>query len=335
MKRDTALGSRIAEVHNGSSLFTGDAGQGEQHPPLDHRERLARSDRRAAAQHVLQHRHRHLRLGAHATASPSHRRGKVQLIDASQWFKPLRKNLGMKNCELSEDDIRRICEAFLDFEETEQSRIFANAGLRLLEGDGRAPSARRRARTHGARLPAGRDQGPARQRRPDRIRAAGHQEAAQAGHRARPAARALRGADRSPARPGWSSTSRTPTCATPSRSRCRRRAASTPSSSARCCPTRPTPGYDEAPPRSATRSPSPATSTSPSRCARSRRFAPTSWRWRRRPMGCWADLGEEARRMREILGKAKTVRELLERREVLDRLLPARVQVARRSRFAS
>ena len=66
MKHNTPFGSRIAEVHNGSSLFTGDAGQGgEQHPPLDHRERLAGSHRGAAAQYVLQHRHRHLRLGAH------------------------------------------------------------------------------------------------------------------------------------------------------------------------------------------------------------------------------------------------------------------------------
>ena len=57
---------------------------------------------------------------------PEHRRGKVQLIDASEWFKPLRKNLGKKNCELSEDDIQRICDAFLAFEETEQSKIFPN-----------------------------------------------------------------------------------------------------------------------------------------------------------------------------------------------------------------
>ena len=72
MKHDTPLGSRIAEVHNGSSLFTGDAGPGrKQHPPLDHRERLAGGHRRPAAEHVLQHRHRHLHLGAHATASPS------------------------------------------------------------------------------------------------------------------------------------------------------------------------------------------------------------------------------------------------------------------------
>ena len=55
-----------------------------------------------------------------------HRRGRVQLIDATQWSRPLRKNLGSKNCELSDEDIRRICDAFLAFEETEQSKIFPN-----------------------------------------------------------------------------------------------------------------------------------------------------------------------------------------------------------------
>jgi type I restriction enzyme M protein len=53
----------------------------------------------------------------------------VQLIDATQWFKPLRKNLGKKNCELSDDDIARICKTFLDFKETEQSKIFPNAAF--------------------------------------------------------------------------------------------------------------------------------------------------------------------------------------------------------------
>ena len=52
---------------------------------------------------------------------PGHRRGKVQPIDATQWYRPQRKNLGSKNCELSDEDIRRICDAFLAFEETEQS----------------------------------------------------------------------------------------------------------------------------------------------------------------------------------------------------------------------
>ena len=57
---------------------------------------------------------------------PKHRRGKVQLIDATQWFKPLRKNLGKKNCELSPDDIERVSRTFLDFKETPESKIFSN-----------------------------------------------------------------------------------------------------------------------------------------------------------------------------------------------------------------
>jgi type I restriction-modification system DNA methylase subunit len=57
---------------------------------------------------------------------PEHRRGKVQLIDATKWYKPLRKNLGKKNCELSEADIKTICGTFLAFDETEQSKIFSN-----------------------------------------------------------------------------------------------------------------------------------------------------------------------------------------------------------------
>jgi type I restriction enzyme M protein len=50
----------------------------------------------------------------------------VQLIDATEWYKPLRKNLGKKNCELSAEDIDRITNTFLDFKESEQSKIFDN-----------------------------------------------------------------------------------------------------------------------------------------------------------------------------------------------------------------
>jgi len=50
----------------------------------------------------------------------------VQLIDATSWFKPLRKNLGKKNCELAPDDIKRICDAFLQLKEDETSKIFPN-----------------------------------------------------------------------------------------------------------------------------------------------------------------------------------------------------------------
>jgi len=57
---------------------------------------------------------------------PDHRQDQVQLIDASEWYRPLRKNLGQKNCELAEADIQRIVETFLAFEESEQSKLFPN-----------------------------------------------------------------------------------------------------------------------------------------------------------------------------------------------------------------
>jgi len=60
---------------------------------------------------------------------PAQRQGKVQLIDATQWYKPLRKNLGKKNCELSAEDMARVLKLFLDFEESEQSKIFPNAAF--------------------------------------------------------------------------------------------------------------------------------------------------------------------------------------------------------------
>ena len=53
----------------------------------------------------------------------------MQLIDASQWFRPLRKNLGKKSCELSPSDIERISRTFLDIKETPESKIFPNAAF--------------------------------------------------------------------------------------------------------------------------------------------------------------------------------------------------------------
>ena len=60
---------------------------------------------------------------------PEHRKGKVQLVDATGWFKPLRKNLGKKNCELTAEDIHRIVDTFLTFEASEHSKIFPNAAF--------------------------------------------------------------------------------------------------------------------------------------------------------------------------------------------------------------
>ncbi|MDW7761889.1 MAG: class I SAM-dependent DNA methyltransferase [Acidobacteriota bacterium] len=126
MKHGTKLGSRIAEVHNGSSLFTGDAGQGESNI----RRWIIENDWLEAIVALPLNMFYNTGIATYiwvlTNRKPKHRRGKVQLIDATQWFKPLRKNLGKKNCELSDDDIARICETFLDFKETEQSKIFPN-----------------------------------------------------------------------------------------------------------------------------------------------------------------------------------------------------------------
>ena len=126
MKQDTKLGSRIAEVHNGSSLFTGDAGQGESNI----RRWIIENDWLEAIVALPLNMFYNTGIATYiwvlSNRKPEHRQGKVQLIDATPWFKPLRKNLGKKNCELSEEDIQRICDTFLAFEETEQSKIFPN-----------------------------------------------------------------------------------------------------------------------------------------------------------------------------------------------------------------
>ena len=129
MNHSSALGSRIAEVHNGSSLFTGDAGQGESNI----RRWLIENDWLEAIVALPLNLFYNTGIATYvwvlSNRKPAHREGQVQLIDASQWFKPLRKNLGKKNCELAPDDIERISRTFLGFKETPESKIFPNAAF--------------------------------------------------------------------------------------------------------------------------------------------------------------------------------------------------------------
>ena len=129
MKHNAKLGSRIAEVHNGSSLFTGDAGQGESNI----RRWIIENDWLEAIIALPLNIFYNTGIATYiwvlTNRKAEQRRGKVQLIDATSWFKPLRKNLGKKNCELSPEDIQRICDIFLAFKDTEQSKIFPNANF--------------------------------------------------------------------------------------------------------------------------------------------------------------------------------------------------------------
>ena len=144
MKRHTALGSRIAEVHNGSSLFTGDAGQGESNI----RRWIIENDWLEVIVALPLNMFYNTGIATYVwvitNRKPAHRAGKVQLIDATQWHRPLRKNLGKKNCELGEEgdrsDLRHVPRVRGDRAEQDlrQRRI------RLLESDRRTAATHRR-----------------------------------------------------------------------------------------------------------------------------------------------------------------------------------------------
>ena len=126
MKPATPLGSRIAEVHNGSSLFTGDAGQGESKI----RRWIIENDWLEAIIALPENMFYNTGIATYiwvlSNRKSEERRGKVQLIDASEWYVPLRRNLGKKNCEFSEEHIRAICDLVTHPVETAKSRIFPN-----------------------------------------------------------------------------------------------------------------------------------------------------------------------------------------------------------------
>lgn len=126
MKQNTKLGSRIAEVHNGSSLFTGDAGQGESNL----RRYVIESDYLEAIIALPENMFYNTGIATYiwvlSNRKEDRRKGKVQLIDATSLKSPLRKNLGNKNCELTPEIRAKIMDTFLNFEENEYSKIFDN-----------------------------------------------------------------------------------------------------------------------------------------------------------------------------------------------------------------
>jgi len=126
IKEDTELGTRIVEVHNGSSLFTGNAGGGESNL----RKYIIENDMLEAIIAMPEKDFYNAGIGTFiwvvTNRKEARRRGKVQLIDATEIKTPLRKNLGEKNCETNEEDRKKIMKLLMDFVENEQSRIFPN-----------------------------------------------------------------------------------------------------------------------------------------------------------------------------------------------------------------
>ena len=129
------IGSRIASVHNGSSLFTGDAGSGESNI----RRYIIENDLLDAIIQLPNNLFYNTGITTYiwllSNNKAEHRKGKVQLIDAKDLYSKLRKNLGNKNCELEAKHIAKIMEVYERFEECSEeidgkkiaSKIFDNS----------------------------------------------------------------------------------------------------------------------------------------------------------------------------------------------------------------
>ena len=126
MKHNTELGSRIATVHNGSALFTGDAGGGES----DIRKYIIENDWLeciiALPKNIFYNTGIPTYIWIVSNKKNPKRKGKVQLINALELYEKLRKNLGQKNCEMKPAHIDTINNLYMDFVESDISKIYPN-----------------------------------------------------------------------------------------------------------------------------------------------------------------------------------------------------------------
>jgi len=127
--KDTELGSRIASVHNGSALFTGDAGGGES----EIRRYIIENDLLegiiALPNDMFYNTGIPTYIFLFTNRKTKQRKGKVQLINATseKFYYKMRKPLGKKRVEFSAEHIPVIERMFVDFKENEYSKIFDNS----------------------------------------------------------------------------------------------------------------------------------------------------------------------------------------------------------------
>lgn len=128
MKKSTPLGSRIVEVHNSASLSTGKAGSG----PSNLRRMIIEQDMLEAIIALPEKMFYNTPISTYLWVvtnkkSPA-RRGTVQLIDATSMKSGIRKNLGDKNCEISDETRRRILQLYLAYSHADSqfSRVIPN-----------------------------------------------------------------------------------------------------------------------------------------------------------------------------------------------------------------
>ena len=127
---DSPSGARVASVHNGSSLFTGDAGSGESNI----RRYIIENDLLETIIQLPQNLFYNTGISTYiwllSNNKRTDRRGKVQLIDASELYRKLRKNLGAKNCEFAPEHIAAITQTYLDMGviASEETAVLSSSG---------------------------------------------------------------------------------------------------------------------------------------------------------------------------------------------------------------
>lgn len=129
MKADTPLGSRIADIHNGSALFTGEAGSGESNV----RRWIIENDWLEAIVALPLNIFYNTGIATYvwmlSNRKAEHRRGQVQLIDATKLFRPLPRNLGKRNCQMTNQHIETVLTTYCAFEPSDISVVLPNASF--------------------------------------------------------------------------------------------------------------------------------------------------------------------------------------------------------------
>lgn len=127
--KDTPLGSRIADIHNGSALFTGEAGSGESNV----RRWIIENDWLEAIVALPLNIFYNTGIATYiwvlSNRKAEQRKGKVQLIDATKLFSPLRRNLGKRNCEMTAGHLQAVLETYEAMEPSETSIVLPNASF--------------------------------------------------------------------------------------------------------------------------------------------------------------------------------------------------------------
>ena len=123
---DDEEGSRIAIIFNGSPLFTGDAGSGESNI----RKWIIENDLLEGIIALPTDMFYNTGIATYiwilTNKKEEKRKGKIQLVNATQYYKPMRKSLGDKRKEITNEQIKEIKDIYVSFEESENSKIFDN-----------------------------------------------------------------------------------------------------------------------------------------------------------------------------------------------------------------